>query len=249
MVFFLLFIWTPLFNLLLIFFNMKKIFLLSFIFCVVAGKRIMAQSAPLNLASGSGTFYNISRTEGTKGSRYLFDTWAKGSVVDSKGNTIKNDSYGFNYDKINGALLLTQDKQTAVDVSKEQVKTFTVYDKLEQPITFEYVPAIDPTHFSQVLSAGAKYKVYKLTKTTFVKANYKSDGMTSSGNKYDEYTDEAAYYVFNIKTAQLQKVPLKNKAIKQVFADDVDKVKAFYSAHGDDEIDENFLKSLADSLN
>lgn len=203
----------------------------------------------VSTAGSGGALYNISRKEDTKGSRYLVESWAKGYVVDKTGAPIKNDLYSFNYDKINGSLLLTQDKRAAVDVDRDRIKSFTIYNKLDLPETYELITNIDPSHYTQVLSDGSKYKVYKFTKTTFVKANYVTDGMTSSGNHYDEYVDEPTYYVLNVKTSALQKIAIKSKAIKQAFAADADKVKAFYTEHADDDIDENFLKSLADSLN
>lgn len=202
-----------------------------------------------NVKEQGGMYTNITRKEDTKGNRYLVDSWAKGYVVDKTGTPIKNDNYSFNYDKINGSLLLTQDKRAAVDVDRDRIKSFTIYNKLDLPETYELITNIDPSHYSQVLSDGSKYKVYKFTKTTFVKANYVTDGMTSSGNRYDEYVDEPTYYVLDVKTSAMQKIALKSKAIKQAFAVDADKVKSFYNAHADDDIDENFLKSLADSLN
>jgi hypothetical protein len=201
-------------------------------------------------AAGSGVVFNRTLKEDTKGSRYLVgDSWAKGYVVDNTGAAVKNDNFSFNYDKINGSLLLTQDKRAAVDVDRDKIKSFVIYDKLDQPQTYQIVAAINPTHYTQILSDGTKYKVYKYTKTTFVKSDYKTDGMTSTGNHYDEYVDEPAYYVLDVKTAALQKIAIKSKAIKQAFAADADKVKSFYTEHADDDIDENFLKSLADSLN
>jgi hypothetical protein len=231
---------------------MKTIILVIIIGFTAAGSALAqsgATSTAAAIGSGSGTFYNIASKEDTKGSRYLFNSWVKGYVTDKAGNAVKNDNYTFNYDKISGALLLSQDKQTAIDVNKEQVKGFTVYDKADQPINFEYIPAIDATHFAQVLSTGTKYKVYKLTKTTLVKADFKSDGLTSSGNKFDEYVDEPGYYVIDVKTNGVQKVALKSKAIKQAFAADADRVKAYFDAHKDDDVNEGFLGGLGDSLN
>jgi hypothetical protein len=201
-------------------------------------------------SAGGGNLFNISRKEDTKGSRYLVgDGWAKGYVVDKTGATVKNDNFAYNYDKINGSLLLTQDKRAAVDVDRDQIKSFTIYNKLDQPETYQLITAINPTHYTQVLSDGSKYKVYKYTKTTFVKSDFKTDGMTSTGNHYDEYVDEPTYYVLNVKTSALQKISLKAKAIKQVFAADADKVKAYFSDHADDDINDTFLSNLADSLN
>jgi len=205
-----------------------------------------------NLATtnGAGALFNISRKEDTKGSRYLVgDGWAKGYVVDKTGATVKNDNFSYNYDKINGSLLLTQDKRAAVDVDRDQIKSFTIYDKLDRPETYQLIAAINPTHYTQVLSDGGKYKVYKYTKTSFVKSDFKTDGMTSTGNHYDEYVDEPTYYVLNVKTSAMQKISLKTKAIKQVFAADADKVKAYFSDHADDDITDSFLSNLADSLN
>jgi len=146
-------------------------------------------------------------------------------------------------------LLLSQDKQTAIAVDKKHVKNFVVYDKAGKAMAFEYIAAIDPTHFCQALSTGAKYKIYKLTKTKFIKADYKNDGISSSGNKYDEYADEPLYYVIDVKTAEPQKLSLKSKAIKQIFEADADKVKSFFADHKDDDIDESFLLALGDFLN
>jgi len=202
-----------------------------------------------NAVSGHGMVASFSYKEDTRGSRYLFEQWAKGYVVDSKGQTIKNDAYAFNYDKMGGSLLLTQDKLAAVDVDKDQIKSFTVYNKLDVPETYTMVPQIDSKHFTRVLSDGNKYKVYKHTKTTFVKSDYHTDGMASTGNRYDEYVDEDAYYVLDTKTSQIQEITLKSKSIKKAFASDADKVKSFYSQHPDDEINEAFLGNLADYLN
>jgi hypothetical protein len=63
------------------------------------------ESSIFLINSSSVMFYNIGHTEGTKGNRYLFDDWARSFVIDSKGNTNKNDSYCFNYDEISGACI------------------------------------------------------------------------------------------------------------------------------------------------
>ena len=99
-----------------------------------------------------------------------------------------------------------------------------------------------------MLSDGTNYKIYKSIKTTFVKANYSSDGVASTGNNYDEYHDDFDYYVLNVKTNQLQEISLKKKVIKQVFAADADKLNKFMADNSGD-IDEAYLGSLGDFLN
>lgn len=231
---------------------MKKIILATTAICIVASMGVKAQStnslSTTGITSG-GMAYNLTSKEDTKGSQFLFDTWVKGSMADAKGNAVNADGYSFNYDKLGGALLLSQDKQTAIAVDKDRARSFILYDKADRALRFEYVPAIDAKLYCEVLSTGAKYKIYKLTKTKFIKADYKNDGISSTGNKYDEYQDEYTYYMADAKGGNPQKIALKAKAIKQAFAADADKVKAYFDAHKDDEVNDVFLAGLGDALN
>ncbi|MDN3582366.1 hypothetical protein [Mucilaginibacter flavus] len=231
---------------------MKKIAVVTLGLSIAVSVAVKAQNnnslSTTGITSG-GMAYNLTNKEDTKGSQFLFDTWVKGSMADAKGNAVNADGYSFNYDKLGGALLLSQDKQTAIAVDKDRARTFILYDKADKALKFEYVPVIDAKLYCEVLSAGAKYKIYKLTKTKFIKADYKNDGISSSGNKYDEFTDEFGYYVADAKGGAPQKISLKNKAIKQAFAADADKVKAYFDAHKDDKINDAFLAGLGDALN
>ncbi|MDR3694125.1 carboxypeptidase-like regulatory domain-containing protein [Mucilaginibacter sp.] len=184
----------------------------------------------------------------TKGSRYLFTDWASGFVVDPKDSVYKNPKYGFNYDKMNGGLLLTMDKRTAIEIDPSKIKSFTLYDNLNQPQVYEYVPEINKTHYPMLLSEGKNYKIYKLTSTRFVKNDFHSDGMTSTGNNYDEYVDTYTYYVYNVQTKQVQELAPKKKAIKTVFASEGKKVDSFFSAY-DGSIDDSYIRSLGDFMN
>jgi hypothetical protein len=199
--------------------------------------------------NNSGTLYPVfSYTEATRGSRYLFNDWVSGFVVSPQDSVYKNPKYGFNYDKIAGELLLTSDKHQAIAVDKERIKSFTLYDQLNTPQIFEYVPEIDKVHFAKLITGGKKYKIYKLTKTRFVKNNYHSDGMTSTGNNYDEFEDEDNYYVISAHDKKVQPFSLKNKSIKTVFAGEGDRVNTFFSEYPG-AIDEAYLKNMNDYMN
>jgi hypothetical protein len=186
--------------------------------------------------------------EDTRGSRYMFKDWVAGFVVSPKDSVYKNPSYGFNYDKINGGLLLTQDKHSAIEIDQSEIKSFTVYNEFNQPLSFEYMPEINKTRFPQVISTGKNYKIYKLTNTKFVKNDFHTDGLTSSGNNYDEYVDEFVYYVYNVQTKQIQQFTLKKKSLKAAFASDGKKVDSFFDAYSD-QIDDGLLRSLGDYMN
>ncbi|WP_413670318.1 carboxypeptidase-like regulatory domain-containing protein [Mucilaginibacter sp. Mucisp86] len=185
--------------------------------------------------------------EGLHGSRFLFNDWVHGFGITPKDSLKQSDVYLFNYDKVAGNLIFTRTKKTAMIVVKEEIKGFTLFDENAQPYVFEDVPAINPKKYVQVLSSGSKYKIYKDLGTTFIKASFSTNGITSSGNNYDEYKDEAVYYIVKAG-AQPQKVELKSKAIKAAFPADADKVKKFFSDNEGD-IDDNYLKALGDYLN
>jgi hypothetical protein len=185
----------------------------------------------------------------TQGSRYLFKGWVHGYVVNSKDSIVQNPQFQFEYDKMGGGLLLTRDQRSAIEIDRDLVKSFTLYDNLNRSYTFERVPQIDNNHYIQVVASGNKYKIYKAIKTNFVKSNYTTDGLSTTGNNYDEYIDENTYYVYDVKTNSLQKLSLKKKSIKEDFAKDQDKLNKFMSDHSSDDIDDFYLTSLGSYMN
>jgi hypothetical protein len=201
------------------------------------------------IAFNGGGFPIAREKEVTHGSRYLYKDWKQGVVINSKGTEINNPSYFYNYDKSEGNLLLSHDKQNAIIVDKDQVKSFTIYNDLNEPNSFEMVPAIDGNRFVQLISGGNKYRIYKLTKTKIVKASYSTNGLVSSGNPYDEYVDDNTYFVLDVQKNNVDKIVLKKKSIKSAFSQDNDKVNTFFNEHGGDAIDDNFLKNLGNYLN
>lgn len=187
--------------------------------------------------------------EDTKGSRYLCKDWAPGFVVNADNSIFNNPGYLYNYDKTGGGLLQTSDKQSAIEVDKAKIKSFTIYIDKDKPLVFENVLSLDNAHFVQVISSGNKYKIYKLTKTKFVKSNYHTDAFASSGNPYDEYIDENSYFVLNIQNNQMQKFGLKKKSVREAFISEKDKADKFFSENNSDIINDISLKSLGDYLN
>jgi hypothetical protein len=116
-----------------------------------------------------------------------------------------------------------------------------------QSYVFEDVPAIDKKHYMQIIASDSKYKIYKDLGTKFIKANFVTNGITSTGNNYDEYKDESVYYVVKLPAGQPEKLSLKKKAIKTALAADADKVNKYLSEN-DREVDDDYLKGLLDSL-
>ena len=183
------------------------------------------------------------------GSPYLFNDWVHGYAISNSDVIHQNDSYLFNYEKIDGSLLFTTDGKTMRVVDKNQIKQFTLFDDKDVPYTFENVPAIDPNHYLEVLSSGNNYKVYKNLGTEFLKNDFVTNGITSSGNNYDSYVDQGTYYVVKLPGGQPQRISLKRKSIKNAFAADADKAGKYLSVHDSDDVDDNFLKGLGDFMN
>jgi hypothetical protein len=195
-----------------------------------------------------GTFPIAKEKEETHGSRYYYKGWANGYVINTEGKKINNAALLFNYNKVTGDLLLTHDQKTAIIVNRDQIKSFTLFDATNKEHIFKIIPAIDEVHFAEVLADGSKYKIYKLTKTKFIPANYTTNGLVSSGNSYDEYADGNTYYLVTANN-QVQKLTLKRKAIKQAFENDENKVDTFFSKNNSGNIDDQFLKDLGDYMN
>lgn len=194
---------------------------------------------------------NISVTnhqDATQGSRYLYDSWVHGYVISNADSIVQNTHYLFNYDKINGNLLVNKDGNTIVQIDANSLKSFILFDKQVNEHAFVKVPAVNNNHYVEILSDGPKYKIYKDIATKFHKADFSTNGIASTGNNYDEYIDQNFYYVVK-DGGQPVKLQLKKKAIKEAFAADADKLTKFMAASGSGDIDENYLKQLGDNLN
>lgn len=183
-----------------------------------------------------------------RGSMYLFKTFVHGYIITSAGVVTYNPDYLFDYDKMGGALLLTQDKQTITEVPWDQTQSFIVYGNEDERLVFEKAPSIDPSHYVQVLASGKKYKIYKLIKTKFVKADFVNSGVVSHGTDFDEYVDDADYYLWDVQTNQPQKLQLKKKSIKEDFAKEADKINK-YLTDNSGRINDAYLSKLGDYMN
>jgi hypothetical protein len=193
--------------------------------------------------------YNINSfntADNTKGRRYYFDEWVKGNVVSSNGKEISNEDYFFNFDKVNNDLLVTKDKKEIIEVNKESVKEIH-FTENGIDYNFEKVDKISTYRFVEVLVKNDKISLYKTINTRMVKANYTTNGLTESGNPYDEYVDEPNYIIkYN---EDFRPVQLKFRSIKSALKEESKKVKDFYADHLNDEVDENYLKGIVNYLN
>lgn len=184
----------------------------------------------------------------TRGSKYLLDIFAHGFFVNSSDQLIYNRDYVYNYDKKGGGVLVTKDGKSILELGYDQTKSITFFTSKDEVLVFEKLPSVDLSHYLQVLATGKKYKIYKLIKTRLVKADYVNNGVTQHGNDYDEYIDDADYYVVDVQSMLPKKLSLKKKSIKEDFAKDADKVNKYLSDKSGD-IDDAYLSKLGDYMN
>ena len=189
--------------------------------------------------------------EDTRGTRYLFDKWVHGTIVNAKGELIANDSFFLNYDKISESLFLTIDMQTIVEIAKKEIKAFTLQHG-GQDLRFERVPLIDNKNLFQVLIRDSiGFSLYKLYHTKFRKADYVNDGIHESGKNYNEFLDQPQYFVLFPDRQVISMDVLTRKAIGKAFTLNVihDKVLSYLSKHEKEPEDEDLLKNLVLYLN
>ena len=187
--------------------------------------------------------------EETQGSRYLFNWWVNGTMLDTNLTVINTADFSFNYDKVGKKLLATRDKNTIIEINDAAINSFIL--KTDTSITkFEKIPGIGKKEFLiEVVKNEVKYSLYKSMKTTFQKADYANNGLIASGKKYDEFVDEFEYYVIFPGGNQFKKVELKKKSIREALSNEEVKVKQYFSKSESGVINESFLKELILFLN
>ncbi len=201
-----------------------------------------------NVTGGGAIINSLNNRENTRGTRFMFNRWLKGTVIDVNGIVINSDSLGFNFDKQEDNLLIKRDASTMISVNSSQVKEFTLSDN-NNSYRFTRIDAIDSSKLLLALvEIKDKYSLYKSVKTKFVKANYQTNGISESGHEYDEYVDQNNYYLLQPGNAGYKVIDLKAKSIKSAFTNK-SKVYDYFGQHIDDTIDENFLVGLVNYMN
>jgi hypothetical protein len=186
--------------------------------------------------------------EDTKGNRYLFEKWVSGSVTGTDGVLYNSSKFLFNYDKVGRKLFMWVDSTTVMELSSKDIAGFNLKeDNLEY--NFERLKNSTDLNFYQPVYKDEKgFSLFKLLLTKFVRADYQTNGITESGNKYDEYVDDEQYFILSSK-GELMKIELKKKSIEKVLENKSSEVESFFNDHKKDKVDEAFVKNLLQSLN
>jgi len=199
---------------------------------------------------GSGSFNtNAAVKEGftqepTRGSRYLFANWVPGFGISKKDSLVVEKENFYNYDKLNGNIIYTNDGKSMAQVSPAKIKSFSLYDKKGRAHVYENAPVINGRPFVEVLLSTPKYKIYKKIDTKLSRADFHTDGVIEMGHRYDEYVDDERYY-FVGADGKSQSISLKKSTLKKLLAGDAD---TFIASQGSRDVDEEYVKDLGNSL-
>lgn len=200
----------------------------------------------LNVQGGSQGIKAGFNQEPTKGSPYQFNNWIHGFAV-NKGDSLLYDINNlYNFDKLTGNLVFTRDNNSIMQVKKEQIKSFYLFNGKLQPLVFVNEPVINGKPFVEVLLTTPKYKIYKKIETRLERASFHTDGIIETGHKYDEYIDITKYYFVKLPGGQPQSISLKKGTLKKLLEGDADK---FIAAQSSRDVDEDYLRDLNFSLN
>ncbi|AMR31064.1 hypothetical protein A0256_06310 [Mucilaginibacter sp. PAMC 26640] len=198
-------------------------------------------------AGTSTVMGSFQATTEVQGNRYLSEGWMHGFAINTEGAVVQNPAMLFNYDMMGGDIISTTDEKSVTKVARASIMEISLFDSKGKAYTLAFVPAIDPSHYVQVLANGAKYKIYKQIIIRYMKANYQTNGMTSTGNKFDSYEPTYFYFMANGSNAPVKFNP-KKKVLKELFAADAEKLNKYMSSASGD-IDDAYLKGLGDALN
>ena len=215
---------------------------------LVSGNSVAVAGDAKNGGGGGSTTLVVKsgfNQEETRGSRYLFNGWIHGFGISKGDSLIQYPEYAYNYDKISGGLLFTNDGQSMEQMATQQIKSFSLFDGKGHSHIFESAPEINGKPFVEVLISTPKYKIYKKLDTKLIRADFHTDGVIESGHRYDEYVDVERYVFVNTADNKPQSISLKKSTLKKLLAGDAD---TFIASQGSRDVDEEYVKDLGSSL-
>ncbi|SHM81438.1 carboxypeptidase-like regulatory domain-containing protein [Mucilaginibacter sp. OK098] len=215
---------------------------------IISTRQQLLSGSMISAPGGGSTVLTVKsgfNQEETRGSRYLFNGWVPGFGITKKDSVVNEITNVYNYDKINGNLIYTNDGKSTAGVSPLQINSFNLYDKNGKAHTFESAPEINNKPFVEVLLSTPKYKIYKKIDSKLQRADFHTDGVLEMGHRYDEYIDVERYVFINKADSKPQSISLKKSTLKKLLAGDAD---TFIASQGSRDVDEEYVKDLGSSL-
>jgi hypothetical protein len=183
----------------------------------------------------------------------LFENWLKAKLLTANNSIITNDSFLFNFDKINRRLLITTDFNTIYEIDNREFKAILFF-RHDSTYIFKHVYSINEKDLFQVLvNSPNKYSLYKVMRAKIVKNRFSNTiYLSPDGKPIDLYINIPEYYIFFPNKDYRKIHSLKKGSIQRIFKlnPDLDIVDEYLRLLGDkSQYDERDLVALVSYLN
>jgi hypothetical protein len=175
--------------------------------------------------------------------------WVKGKLLTANNTVVTNDSFLFNFDKMDRRLLVTKDFNKVFEIDWREFKAILFYIH-DTGLVFKHIYPLSNKDLFQVLINGSdRYSLYKTMHMKIVKETGSSFGSFARG---PEKLVDLPEYCIMFPNHEYRIIHSKKRAaIERIFSLDPDyaKVNDFLNAMGKAEYDENDLRNLIQYLN
>ena len=197
---------------------MKK-YITCTLLCLAISYIIHAQGIARTEISQIGTPFPYVNDLSLNGKNFYFDSgWVKARILAANNTIISNDSFLFNFDKIDHRLLITTDFKKIFEIDRREFKAILFYWH-DSVYIFKHINSInDKDLFEVMINDNDKYSLYKVTRTKIVKGHYGGSSFSGTNDKSsDVYLNEPEYYIF-FPNREYRKIHLlKKAAIERLF--------------------------------
>jgi hypothetical protein len=153
------------------------------------------------------------------GKNLLFDNnWVKAKLLTANNSILSNDSFLFNFDKIDQRLLMTADFKRVSEIDWREFKAIMFYSR-DTAYIFKHIYYISNRDLFQVLiNDNSKYSLYKTIHTKLIKGHYGSTTFsTPNAKSSDQYQDVPEYCILFPNREYRIIHLLKRASIERVF--------------------------------
>ena len=182
---------------------------------------------------------------------YFEGGWVKAKLLKADNSVLSNDSFLYNFDKIDRSLLITADFKNVFEIDHREFKAIIFYVH-DSAYLFKHIDFINDKDLFQILiNSKDKYSLCKVMRTKLVKY-YSSIGLQPARlSPLDKYEDIIMYYIFFPSRDYKKLFLLKKSAIEKAFRLDPDgqKVSEYLESMGKKELSESDLMQLVNYLN
>ncbi len=227
------------------------LFCISFSICNVKAQEPPAEpKLPTFLDRNPDLLPHFFEKEKVVGSPYLAKTWVQGYIelVSHKRIPEPDQEMLFNYDKMQNVIYVIDNTYKLKMYPIDSVSSFELVEN-NMIYTFQKISWIsNKFYLIPVIESSKGYSLYKRLITNYYWADYTSDGYSSKGRKFDEFTDTYEYFLTYPGNKLYRKILLKDNAVRRAFKGDSKLLNGFFSLH-DDEINEQSLLGIVQYIN